>query len=217
MGEYFIKEYNSNMTLIELRICMFLCCQERIDKITEIMNYLNTNNFLVNLTVMYSDQIRAENIDEKNDLPSLTIDIRDDKFRFKYWNGAKILWLFHTQDLFEALIQQRDNYNVLSEKYTSITEIIFNIQKDFKNSIKNVTYQYYPNDDIEIVYHLVFSQVVKEEKIENQFIKKIYDEIKLLDDKFLQDLKFSIEFDFQEVDGCYSCEQAKIERETDEF
>lgn len=214
MEKYFIKEYNTDMTLIELRICMFLCCQERIDKITEIMNYLNSNNFLVNLTMLYSDKIRAENIDEINDIPSLTIDTRDDKFRFKYWNGAEVFWAFHTQDLFELLISGRSNFEDLVHKYKPITDVIVSVQQEYHNSIRSVTYTYYPDDEIEIIYHLRFSRVVEDQKIENKFIKKIYDEINLLDiDGLADDMKFSIDFDFQDISGCYACEESKIERE----
>ena len=78
MNKYFIQEYGSEMTLIELRICAFLCCEGRIKKITEILNYLNMNNFITNLVLMYDDSIRAENIQEFDGVQSLTIDIRDD-------------------------------------------------------------------------------------------------------------------------------------------
>ena len=213
MEQYYIKEYNTDMTLIELRICMFLCCQERIDKITEIMNYLNSNNFLVNLTMLYSDKIRAENIDEINDIPALTIDLRDNKFRFKYWNGAEVYWAFHTKDLFKLLISGRNDFKDLVHKYQPITKIISSIQQEYHNSIKSMTYSYYPDDTIEIIYHLLFSRVIGDQKIENKFITKIYDEINLLDTNLLNDLKFSIDFDFQEISGCYSCEQERIERE----
>ena len=77
MNKYFIKEYSMEMSVIELRICLCLDCKGRIDKITEILNYLNSNGFITNLVMMYDESIRAENIEERPDLASLTIDLRD--------------------------------------------------------------------------------------------------------------------------------------------
>lgn len=208
MNKYFIKEYAIEMTLIELRICLLLDCKGRIDKITEILNYLNTNGFLTNLVLMYDETIRAENIDERPDVASLTIDARDDKLRFKYYNGSEVLWFFHTQDLFEALISKRDDYEKLVDKYRPVTAILLDMQSDFKTSIKRISYRYYPDMDNEIAYDLLFSSEIKEQGLEAKLLTEINDRLWGLDDK---DLQFTINFDFDDK-KCTVCEEARNER-----
>lgn len=213
MNKYFIKEYDSEMTLIELRVCAFLCCEGRIKKITEILNYLNANGFITNLVLMYDDSIRAENIDEFDAVQSLTIDIRNDKFRFKYWNGNEILWLFHTQDLFQSLISNEKNYFKISKKYQPITDILYDIQNNFTTILKDIRYNYYPNDDNEVVYHLVFFKDAEETHLEHIVLKEFNERVQQLDEDLKQELKFVINFDFDKKSECSTCEQARLERE----
>lgn len=213
MNKYFIQEYNADMVLIELRICAFLCCEGRIKKITEILNYLNTNGFITNLVLMYDDSIRAENIDEFDNIQSLTIDIRNDKFRFKYWNGNEVLWLFHTQDLFESLVSNEINYLQLSKKYQPIMDILYDIQNNFTTILKDIRYNYYISGDEEVVYHLIFFKDAEETHLENMVLEEFNKRVQQLDADLKQELKFVINFDFDKKSECSTCEQARLERE----
>ena len=191
------------MSIIELRICMYLDCKGRIDKITQILNYLNQNGFLTNLVLMYDDAIRAENIEEMPDLPSLTIDIRDDKLRFKYFNGSRTLWLFHTDDLFKALLEGRKEYEEVVDKYRPVTQVLLDVQSDYKTSIKRVSYRFYPNLYTEVAYDLLFSSQIKEQAMESELLTEINNRLSQLEEK---DLKFSINFDFEDR-KCTACEK----------
>lgn len=212
MNTYFINEYGKDMTYLELRLCAILDCPGRIKKITEILNFLNIHNFLTNLVVAYDDTMRSENFEEKSDIASLSIDVRDDKFRFKYWNGSETIWTFHTQDLFDSLISGREDYAKIYAKYYPVTTVIKNMQDKFRNSIKRITYRYYPQHEVEMIYHLVFTQEIQETHAENSLLEMINKEIIMLGSEVTQDLKFSIDFSFDEGQ-CIPCQKAKEERE----
>lgn len=206
MNKYFIKEYGIEMSVIELRICLFLDCKGRIDKITEILNYLNSNGFITNLVMMYDESIRAENIEERPDLASLTIDLRDDRLRFKYFNGSKTIWLFHTQDLFKALLEMRTDYEKLVDKYRPVTAVLLEAQSDFKTSIKRISYKYYPDLYSEIAYELLLSSELR--NMEGELLSEINNRLSKLENS---DLRFSINFDFENT-KCTACEEARNER-----
>ena len=90
-NKYFINELGIEATYLELRIFSYLECEEKIKKITEILNFLNSHGFITNLTMLYHSMMRAENMIEHQGVPSLTIDLRDEKFRFKYSTSVWLL------------------------------------------------------------------------------------------------------------------------------
>ena len=212
MSTYYIEEYGKELTYLELRLCAVLDCKGRIQKITDILNFLNVHNFLTNLVVAYDDTMRAENFMEKPDVASLTIDMRDDKFRFKYWNGCETLWTYHTEDLFEDIITGHKDYIKIFERYSPVTNAIRDVKKRFKTSIKRMNYTYYPNEDVEISYHLTFTNEVKETQTQNKLLEIINKEILMLGKEVTKDLKFSIDFVF-DPNKCIPCEEAKKKRE----
>ena len=55
MNKYYINELKNECTYLELRIFSFLECEEKIKKITEILNFLNFHHFLINLTMLYQE------------------------------------------------------------------------------------------------------------------------------------------------------------------
>ena len=190
---------------------MTLDCEGRFKKITQVLNYLNMNGFLTNLVLLYDESIRAENIEEKHDLPSLTIDTRDGKLRFKYFTGSRTIWLFHTQDLFKALIEHRKEYGDLTDRYRPRTKALFDIKNDVKASIRNISYRYYPDMDNEIVYDILFSSETK--GMEAELLSKIDEKLKSLD--LADDLKFIINFDFEDK-KCTACERERNARKNKE-
>ena len=211
MRTYYIEERDMEMTYIELRLFLYIECDKKINKITQILGYLHTNGFLVNLTVLHSDLL-VDNIKEKKDVMSLTIDMRGDKLRFKFWNGASVLWLYHTEDLLQALNMGRNQFSEIYDKYEPVTDILFDFQGRWKTSIHRISYQYLHDDDFDVIYHIVFSEEVKNAKYDIILLKKIYDEVNTLGEDILKDLKFKISHSFK-TSGCVPCEQAKKERE----
>ena len=129
MNTYYIKEYDAEMTYIELRLLMYIDCEEKYKKLTNILNFLKTHNFIVNLTMLYSEGIQSETITEQEDVMSLTIDTPNEKFRFKFWNGISTMWLFHTSDLFDAINMGREKFSEIYDKYEPITELLFDFKK----------------------------------------------------------------------------------------
>lgn len=215
MKSYFIEERNMNMTYIELRLLLFVDCQLKYEKITSILNFLNTHGFINHLTMMYSENMRAENISERDNVMSLTIDMRNDKMRFKFWNGATTMWVFHTQDLFDALDTGREKFSELYDKYEPITELLFNFKKRWVTSIHHISYSYHPELENEITYDIVFTQEVKDTNYGNKILNKINKEISMLGKDVTDGLRFDINFSYQDV-GCTPCEQRRKEREKNE-
>lgn len=212
MNTYYITEYGKEMTYLELRLCAVLDCEGRIQKVTDVLNFLNIHDFLTNLVVVYDNTMRAENFNERMDIPSLTIDLRDDKFRFKYWNGSETLWTYHTEDLFDELITGRDDYAKIFNRYKPVTDVIRDVKSRFKNSIERMNYTYYPHEEIEISYHLVFTKEIKESQTQNKLLDIINKEIIMLGEDVTDDLKFTIDFSFSHR-NCIPCEEAKKKRE----
>ena len=214
MRAYYIEEKKMEMTYIELRLLMYVDCEKKYKKITHILNYLNANGFITNLTTFYCENMRAENIFEQQDAMSLTVDIRDDRLRFKFWNGANTLWLYHVDDLLDALEAGRTKFAKLYEKYEPLTQFLLDFKNRWRTSIYHISYGYFPDDNTEIVYHITFTEDVKDAHYETILINKINKEIQTLDETLLKDLNFRIEHSFKII-GCYECERKRKEREQD--
>lgn len=212
MRSYYIEEKQMEMTYIELRLLLYVDCEDKYKKITQILNYLNANGFITNLTTFYCENMRAENIFESQDVMSLTIDIKDDKLRFKFWNGASTLWLYHTDDLLDALETGRDKFILLYDKYEPVTELLLDFKNRWRTSIYHISYEYHPDNETEIVYHITFTEDVKEANYASILINKIDKEIRMLDKDIVKDLNFRIEHSFRHS-GCSECEKRRRERE----
>lgn len=190
-------------TVIYLRIFTFLECEEKMKKITQILNFLNHNDFTVILTNVYYNAIRSENVPEVQDQPSLTIDMRDDKFRFKFWDGSKIYWTYHLEDLFNILIDGRREFLALVNKYQPVLDVLLKFKEENKY-IKNVRYKYYPSSDIDIEYDIHFIEDAKDLNVVDPTLKEIVDDI---NDLNLEDLKMDLNYSFQKE--CKPCQKAK--------
>lgn len=205
-NKYFINELGVEVTYLELRIFSYLECEEKIKKITEILNFLNNHNFITNLTMLYHSMMRAENMIEHQGVPSLTIDLRDEKFRFKYWDGAKNYWLYHISDLFVCLIHGRQTFEELVDTYAPLTHLLYDFKAKYNEDIIDIVLQYYPTDfDVDICYELKLSQKVKDNNTAGIILQRIYQEINKLDN--IHSLSFDIDYSFKEK--CIACEKAK--------
>ena len=71
MNKYYINELNTEATYLELRILTYVECEKKITIITKILNFLNSHNFLTNLTMLYHTAMRSENLLERQDTTSL--------------------------------------------------------------------------------------------------------------------------------------------------
>ena len=218
MNKYKIKELGDNsFTYLELRILMYVECEKKMKVVTDILNFLNYNGFITNLTTFFymggDMRIRSENYPEKMGVSSLSIDLRDDKIRFKFWDGAKNFWAYHREDLYECMLEGREDFMKLSDKYEPITSAIFNMKNKYDRDILHVGYKYYPeNSNLDILYNVEFSQYIKEHKMENRMLQDINDEISLIGEDYLKDVSFKIEYSFKES-GCSPCEEARRKRE----
>ena len=210
MNKYYIQELKRECSYIELRIFSYIECEEKIKKLTEIFNFLNFHDFLVNLTMLYHEEMRSENMIENQGVSSLTIDLRDGKFRFKYWDGAKTYWTYHVDDLFNILIEGRKEFFALSEKYQPITEMLSDF-KDQHHAIVGLTYKYFPSDGIDIRYDILFDSALKENHGEDHYLKEVYNMINSLK---IQDISIDIDYDFRA--HCSPCEEARKRREQNE-
>ncbi len=205
-NKYFINELGIEVTYLELRIFSYLECEEKIKKITEILNFLNNHNFVTNLTMLYHSMMRAENMVEHQGVMSLTIDLRDNKFRFKFFDGATTYWTYHIDDLFECLLQGRKDFITLVDTYQDLNTLLLNFQKKYPNDILSIRYKYYPPGfNVDILYELQLSQKVKENNTTNLILKKIYDEISQLNNVNI--LSFDIDYIFKEE--CIACQKTK--------
>lgn len=212
MNTYFINELNKDVTYIEVRICMLLDCMPRVQKINEVLEFLNRNCFLSNFIFIYDNSISADSFQEKVDVASLTMDICDEKIRFKYWNGSEIFWTYHVQDLFKTLIEGREEYSKIYAKYYPVTNIIRDAEKNFSTIFRRMTYTYYPLDDIEMKYLLVFSHDAKETHMETNILDMINQNIINLGTDITDDLKFYIDFTFAD-DECIPCQKRRNKNE----
>lgn len=212
MRTYYIEERKMEMTYIELRLLTYIECEQKNEKISHILEYLNVHGFLVNLTIFRCEDISSEQIYEKEDVMSLTIDMRGDKLRFKFWNGASSLYLYHINDLFQALDTGRNRFSEIYDKYEPVTDVLFDFQNRWKTSIYHISYQYSDSDDVELIYHIIFNEEVKNTKYDSILLKKINDEVATLDGDVIKDLKFEIKHSFR-TSGCLPCQKAQKERE----
>lgn len=190
-----------NKTHLELRILTYLECEEKMKIISRIINFLHENNFSIDLGMVYYNVLRAENIPEQQDVASLTIDMRDEKFRFKFWDGSKIYWTYHLEDLFNTLIDGRKEFLTLVEKYRPITNLLFALEN---KNIKNIRYQYYPSDNTDIIYSITFVKEAETKNVANFIIKDIFEQINSLN---IEDLKMDIDYSFEKE--CIPCQKRK--------
>lgn len=205
-NKYFINELGVEATYLELRIFSYLECEEKIKKITEILNFLNNHGFITNLTMLYHSMMRAENMIEHQGVPSLTIDLRDEKFRFKYWDGATNHWLYHVSDLFVCLIHGRQTFEELVDTYAPLTHLLYDFKAKYDEDVIDITFQYYPTGfNVDICYELKLSQKVKDNNTVGIILQRIYEEINKLDN--IHSLSFDIDYSFKEK--CIACEKAK--------
>lgn len=218
MNKYVIKEIgDKSCTYLELRILMYVECDKKMNLITDILNFLNYNAFITNLTVFYyineETQIRSENYPEIQGVSSLSIDLRDDKVRFKFWDGSKNFWAYHREDLYNCMLEGREEFMSLYNKCEPITNVIFEMKNKYNRDILHVSYKYYPDDsDLDILYNIKFSQYIKDHNMENRMLQDINNEISLLGSDILNNIKFRIEYNFEEH-GCSPCEEARRKRE----
>lgn len=216
MRTYYIEEKQAEMSYIELRLLLFIDCDIKYKKITAILNYLMNNDFLINLTTLYCEDLSANNFEEKEDVMSLTIDFVNDKMRFKFWNGASVFWLYHVEDVFHAVDTGRSEFSEIYDKYEPVTDILYDFQRRWRTSIHHVSYQYYPSDDdVELLYYITFSEEVKNTNYANTLLSKIGKEIQMLGSEITKDLNFRIKHSFR-TSGCLPCEKARKEREQNE-
>ena len=212
MRAHYIEEKGVEMTYIELRLLLPMDCDLKYRKITEILEYLHRHFFIADLTMLYQEGMSADNLYEKPNVMSLTVDMVNDKIRFKFWNGASVLWLYHVSDVCDALDTGREKFSKIYDKYEPVTEVLMNFKSRWTTSIYHISYQYYPDEEIEVVYHIVFTEEVKNADFTNILIEKIHKEILMLGKDFVKDLNFRIEHSFK-TSTCTPCEQARKERE----
>lgn len=215
IDSYYIRGRKRRMTYMELRLLMEVECDAKIKKISEILSFLYTHNFLANLIVFSVDDFQSENIVEKDDIMSLTIDMVEDKMRFKFWNGVSSMWLFHTQDLFDALNTGREEFSDIYDKYEEITDILLNFKKRWSTSIAHISYRYHPTENTDVSYHIVFSDGVKQTDSADEILNKINKELQKVDSSVIDGLKFDIQYSYK-PSGCTECEKKRKEREQNE-
>ena len=221
MNKYTIKELGrESCTYLELRILMYVECDKKMKLITDILNFLNYNSFITDLTTFYyideEARIRSENYPEKQGVSSLSIDLRDDKVRFKFWDGSKNFWAYHREDLYNCMLEGREEFMRLSDRCEPITSAIYAMKNKYDRDILHVSYKYYPEDsDLDILYNVKFSEYIKEHKMENRMLQDINDEISLAGEDVLNNIKFRIEYSFEEK-GCTPCEEARKKREAEQ-
>lgn len=211
MNTYFINELGHEMTYIEIRFCLSLNCPKRFDKIAGILEFLNRNHFLCNITFFYDESIAADSFQERNDVASLTIDINNGKMRFKYWNGAETLWTYDSQDLSHSLMSGREKYAQIYAKYYPIIHVLQDVEHNFSTSIRRITYTYYPkNNNIEMQYFITFSKEVQESQTTKELMDIITEKINALGHDVIDTLKFDIEVKFDNS-KCIPCQKKKQE------
>ena len=215
MRTYYIEEKKMDMTYLNLRLLLSLDCDLKYKKINRLINFLNNKGFIVNLSIV-NPELTSIYMKEETDIMSLTIEMNNDKMQFKFWNGISALWLYHLDDLFDALETGRNTFSELYDKYEPVTSILFDFKNKWKTSVYSISYNYHPeNDDVDLKYHIVFFEEVKNTKYTNKLLKKIENEINMLGEDVTKDLNFRIEHSFRTT-GCLPCQKAKEEREKNE-
>lgn len=175
---------------IELRILTFLECELKNDKIQEILNFFERYDTEVLLKVVKHSYGASDplNIPECADTPSLTIDLKNDTLRFKYWNGFKTYWTYHIKDLFESIEDGNKEYEELFNKYNLVGNFIWDWTQQYSNEIYDVRYKYYPEDDIDIAYKIIFDSSMENSPKVGILMDELF---KLITDKF-SDLKMTL-------------------------
>ena len=215
MRTYYIEEKKSEVSYIELRLLLFVDCEAKYQKITELLHFLNNNNFITDLSI-FSCNVPADAFSEQEDIMSLSIDFINDKMRFKFWNGASTFWLYHLDDVFDAISTGRNKFSEIYDKYEPVTDVLYDFKRRWRTSIYHISYQYYPaNDDVELLYHITFTEEVKNTNYADKLLQKIGKEITMLGMDVTQGLNFRIEHSFK-TSGCVPCQKAKEEREKNE-
>lgn len=205
----FIKERDKEMTYLELRILTMIDCKPKHEKITELINFLKRNDFLCNLTYMLEDA-KSDNFTEFNNRMSISVDLINEKLRFKFWNGASTQYLYHVSDLCNALDTGREEFTELYDKYEPVTEALYEFARKWQNSIYSISYDYLA-DKFDIIYTVTFTQDVKERDYTNIMLSKMSKEIEKLGTDVTKDLNFKLIHEFKST--CTPCEQARKERE----
>lgn len=206
-SKYYLDEIGY-ASYLELRLLTYLECEEKVKKVAEIIHFLVTHNFLANLKVMpcYED-VKADSFLEKQDCASLTIDVQNEKFRFKFWDGAKTYWTYHLEDLFNSMLEGRKEYDALIEKYSKITDYLFKFRDQHKDEINRITYKYYPSKEIDIEYEVQFTNNMKENQAQtDKLLKEIFDYVFHLEGDYYLDFTYT----FREP--CIPCQKAKEDR-----
>ena len=84
---------------------------------------------------------------------------------------------------------------------------------DFKRrwntSIYSISYKYYPKDNIDLEYHIIFFEEVKDTNYVSKILNKINKEILALGKDKTNNLNFSIDYSFKATAECKPCEEAK--------
>ena len=203
MNKYYIKELGTETTYLELRILTYMECEQKITILTKILNFLNSHSFLTNLTMMYHTAMRSENLIEHQDKASLSIDMRDEKFRFKYWDGSKTYWAYHLDELFNALVEGREEYKELIDKYSETTLLLLGTKHKYSDKIERITYNYYPSDDVDIEYDIQFVKAMEDNKAQVDLIlKEVFNYIPQN-----ENLKINIIYSFKKP--CIPCQKKK--------
>ena len=212
MNSYFIEELNREVTYIEVRLLFLIDCQLKIDKISKLLNHLRNKGFISHLTMVYEDD--ASRFQERKDIMSLSIDESKGKLRFKFWNGASTQWLYHTDDVINAINTGREKFSDLYDKYELLTDLLFDFKRRWNTFIYDITYDYSQND-FDIVYNIIFYEDFRDSDSVSKVLNKLNIEVDDACKDIGYKLSFRMESSFRAV-GCTPCEQARKEREKNE-
>lgn len=211
-----IYEDGVQIKYIELRLCLLLDCEVKYKKITEIIDYLHENQYCIDLRLLYADNMRTENLDEKVSIPSISIDMRDEYLRFKYFDGQDIYWTYHTQDLFNLINENQHTIQELLNKYQFIIDILNDLQKKFSEDFIGLSYDFPPHDDEEI-FIMLHLHPIEGMDIFKFILDLFFKEFNMHKEAQQDDLKFVIKHKLvEDKKKCTACEKAKKEREMKE-
>lgn len=209
--------YNDDITIkyIELRICLLLDCEEKYKKITKIIDWLHENNYCTDLRLLYTQEIRSENIDEKISIPSISIDSRDNYLRFKYFDGEDVYWVYHTKDLLNLIQDKENNISKKIQKYQFMINILNDLQKKFSEDFISLSYDFPIEDEEEILFMLYLKEIPGMDIFKiilDLFFKEFY----MCEESKQDDLKFIIKHKIVEEKKCTACEEARKRKEKNE-
>ncbi len=210
-----IYEDGVQIKYIELRLCLLLDCEVKYKKITKIIDYLHENKYCIDLRLLYADNMRIENLDEKVSIPSVSIDMRDGYLRFKYFNGQDIYWTYHTKDLFDLINENQHAIQDLLDKYQFIIDILNDLRKKFSEDFVGLSYDFPPHDDEEI-FIMLHLHAIEGMDIFKFILDLFFKEFNMHKEAQQDDLKFVIKHKIVEDKKCSACEKAKKEREMKE-